>query len=858
MDWLGELWRRLLFQLRRRQFDRDLEEEMRFHLDMKASESGAAAARKKFGNVALLQEDSRHAWGWAGVEAWAADLRYAVRALRKNPGFTAVALLTLALGIGASTAVFSVVNAVLLRPLPFREPDRLMMVWETREKRGEDRVVVSYENFRDWKEQSRSFERLAAFVGDQVRTLAGDEPVWILGSRVSGGFFTALGVQPMLGRTFVPEEERMSAPPVTVLSYGFWQRLGGDRKLVGKTVRFDREVFTVVGIMPRGFAFPTGSELWFPFAPDDPRNDNGHYLRVIGRLKAGVSVAQARSEMQTIAARLQQAHPKENEGTGANIVPLLEQTVGEARRALLVLMGAVGCVLLIACANVANLLLVRLTGRRRELALRLALGAGRWRVARCVLVESVLLALAGGALGVAAAYWLVRAFVELDPIHLPRVDEVAVNGGVLLYALAAAIATGVLFGLAPALRASRPELGNWLKEGPGAPGVGEFGKNRGRSLLATTQIALAVILLVGAGLLLRSFMMRVSVPLGFRPQGVLGVELPWSENRHIDELLERLRALPGVQAAGAATAFPQDPAGTSCDACFEIEGRPLEQSKSRDTGYMAATANFFRAAGMTIRQGRFFTAADGAEAPKVAVINEALARRDFRNQDPIGRPVRWSGKDWHTVIGVAGNVKGFGVAGDPMPAVYFPNRQADWGNGVQVLLRTAVPPMSLAATVRKELRSWNKQMTIGKLDTVENMLTESVVVPRFYMLLVAAFATLAMVVSAVGVYGTVNYSVARRTHEIGIRMALGAERGDVLAMVLGQVLGLTAVGVALGLAGAWVSTRVLETFLFGVRPTDGVAFAYGSGVLVLAVLVACYLPARRATRVNPLEALRHE
>jgi len=857
MDWLGELWRRLLFAFRRRQFDRDLEEEMRFHLDMKAAESGAAAARRKFGNVALLQEDSRQAWGWAGVEAWAADLKYAVRVLRKNPGFAAVAVLTLALGIGASTAVFSVVHGVLLRPLPFRDPDRLMMVWEKWERRGDDRVVVSYQNFRDWKNQSRSFEHLAVFDGGAVRWNVGDEPVWILGSHVSGGFFPALAVQPLLGRTFVPEEERTSAPPVTVLSYGLWQRLGGDRKLVGKTVRFDREIFTVVGIMPRGFTFPSESELWFPSVPDESRLGQ-HELRVIGRLKVGVTVAQAQSEMQTIAARLRQARPKENEGIDANVVPLLEQTVGEARRALLVLLGAVGCVLLIACANVANLLLVRVTGRRRELALRLALGAGRWRIARCLLTESVLLALAGGALGVAAAYWLVRAFVALDPIHLPRIHEVALDGGVLLYAVAAAIATGLLFGLAPALRGSRPDLGNWLKEGPGSAGAGEFGKNRARSLLAAAQIALTVMLLVGAGLLLRSFVMRVSVPLGFRPEGVLAVDLPYYANRHIDDLLERLRALPGVRAAGAATAFPQDSAGTSCGGCLEIEGGPQDPSNLRITGLMVATADFFRAAGMTIRRGRFFTAADGAKAPKVAVINEALARRDFPDQDPIGRRVRWGDPVWFTVIGVAGNVKGFGVAGDPMPAVYFPNGQASWGNGVEVLVRTATPPLSLAGAVRKEIRAWNKRMIFGKVETVENMLAESVVVPRFYMMLVAGFAVLAMVVSAVGVYGTVNYSVARRTHEIGIRMALGAKRGDVLAMILGQGLGLTAAGVALGLAGAWVVTRELETLLFGVRPTDGVAFACGSGVLALAILLACYIPARRATRVDPLEALRHE
>jgi len=859
MEWLGELWRRLLFLFRRRQFDRDLEEEMRFHLDMQAAEFGAAAARRKFGNAALLQEDSRQAWGWAGVEAWAADVNYAVRALRKNPGFTAVAVLTLALGIGASTAVFSVVNAVLLRPLPFRDPGRLMMVWETREKLGEDRVVVSYENFRDWKDQSRSFEQMAVFVGDGVRMNVGDEPAIIRASRVSGDFFPALGIQPILGRTFVPEETRSAAAPVTVLSNGLWRRLGGDRNLVGKSVQFDREVFTVVGIMPPGFAFPSDSELWFPLAGSDHRNNNGaHYLRVIGRLKPGVTVTQSQTEMRTIAARLKLAHPQENQGIGANAVPLTEQIVGEARRALLVLMGAVGCVLLIACANVANLLLVRATGRRRELALRLALGAGRWRIARCLLSESVLLALAGGVFGVAAAYWLVRAFVALDPIHLPRIHEVAIDGAVLLYALGAAIATGLLFGLAPALGASKPDLGNWLKEGPGAPGGGEFGKNRGRSLLAAAQIALAVTLLVGAVLLLRSFVMRVSVPLGFHPEGVLGAELPWNVSPRIDDLLARLRALPGVQAAGAATAVPQWAAGTSCDQCLEIEGRPKREGKQWVTGNMVATPGFFRAAGITMQRGRFFTAADGETAPKVAVINEALAARDFQDKDPIGKHVRWGTPDWATVIGVAGNVKGFGVAGDPMPAIYFPNRQADWGNGVWVLVRTAVPPLSLAGAIRKEMRSWNKRMIIGEFDTLDNMLAESVAVPRFYMVLLVGFALLALMVSAVGVYGTVNYSVARRTHEIGIRMALGAEPGDVLAMILRQGLGLTVVGVALGLAGAFLSTRALQTLLFGVRPIDAEAFACGSGVLILAVLLACYIPARRATRVDPLEALRHE
>jgi putative ABC transport system permease protein len=859
MEWLGEWWRRLLFQFRRRQFDRDLEEEMRFHLDMKSAELGAAAARRTFGNTALFKEDSRRAWGWAWAEAWAADVKYAVRGLRKYPGFTTVAVLTMGLGIGASTAVFSVVNAVLLRPLPFREPGRLMMVWETREALDEDRVVVSYQNFRDWQEQSRSFARMAVFISDGVRMNVGGEPSIVKGSRVSGDFFSTLGVQPALGRTFLPEEQRASAVPVIVLSYGLWQRLGGDRNLVGKQARFDREVFTVAGIMPRGFVFPAESELWLPIATDNPKSLTiGHSFRVIGKLKDGVTPGHALSEMRAIAARLKLAHPQENEGIGANVVPLTEQIVGEARPALLVLMGAVGCVLLIACANVANLLLVRSTARHRELALRLALGAGRWRVARCLLSESVLLALAGGTFGVAAAYWLVRAFVALDPVHLPRIHEVAIDGAVLPYALGAAIATGLLFGLAPALGASKRDLGKWLKEGPGTPGGGEFGKNRGRSVLATVQIGLAVTLLIGGGVLLRSFLMRVSVPLGFRPEGVLAAELPWGVNPHIEDLLERLRALPGVQAAGAATAFPQNAAASSSDDSFQIEGRPHREGKPWLTGYMVATPGFLRAAGMTIERGRFFTAADGATAPKVAVINGALAARDFQKEDPIGKHVRWGTSDWATVIGVAGNVRGFGVAGDPMPAIYFPNRQADWGNGVQVLVRTVVPPLSLAGAIRKEMRSWNKRMIIGDFDTLDNMLAAEVAVPRFYLLLVGGFAVLALLVSAVGVYGTVNYSVARRTHEIGIRMALGAERGDVLSMILKEGLGLTAAGVALGLAGAFASTRVLETLLFGVRPIDAEAFACGSGVLILAATLACYIPARRATMVDPLQAIRHE
>jgi predicted permease len=835
-----ELFRRLAYLLRRRQFDRDLEDEMRFHLEMRAAHSGASAARRRFGSVALLQEESRDAWGWTALEAWLADLRHAMRALRRNPAFTAVAILTLALAIGAGTAVFSVVHAVLFRPLPFATPDRIMTLWTKWDRHPQDRSVVSWPLYRDWQSQAPSFESMAVHIGDAVRITVNGEPAFMEGRRVSGSFFRVLGVQPILGRAFLPEDERVSAGPSMILSYDLWQRLGGDRNLIGHTVRFDRDTFTVVGVMPRGFAFPANSEYYTPFAADDNRNtDNTYYLRVIGRLQPGASVAAAQSEAEAIAAR-------RAKGLGAHVVPLRDDIVGDARRALLVLLAAIACVFLIACANLAGLLLARVTARSREFALRLSLGAGRWRLARCVLAESVLLAVAGGAIGIAAAHAIVRAFVAVDPIHLPRVHEIAVSPQVLLTAIAAALVTGLLFGSGPALRAGRSSL---------APDLARAGHGL-RGVLAAAQLAAAVVLLIGAGLLLRSFLLRVSVPLGFRPEGALGVELPWSTNRRIDDLLGRLAALPGVQAAGAATAFPHHPAGTSCDDCLEIEGSP-KSAAHRDVGLMVATPDFFRAVGMTLLRGRYFTASDAPEAPKVAIVSEALARRDFPGRDPLVARVKWGG-DWATIVGVVASAKGFGVAGDPMPVVYFPRGQHEWGNGVHVLVRTNVPPASLAAAVRREIRAWQPRLIIGKLDTVENLMAEAVAVPRFYLVLLGSFAALALAVSAVGIYGTVNYAVARRTREIGIRMALGAQRADVLGSVFRNGLRLAASGLAIGLIGAWISTRALQSLLFGVRPTDPAAFVLGSLVLVVAVVLACVFPARRATRVDPVEALRQD
>jgi putative ABC transport system permease protein len=675
---------------------------------------------------------------------------------------------------------------------------------------------------------------------------------------VTGDFFHALGVKPARGRVFSSDEQRHDGFRVAILSDSLWRRLGGDPNQIGRTVQLNREPYTVVGIMPPGFNFPSDDDAWFPLPQDALGKERGnHFLRVIAKLKPGIKLAQAQSEMDTIAARLRQAYPKENGsiGLGVNVVPLLEQTVGEVRRALLVLLAAVGCLLLIACANVASLMLARATTRQREFALRLALGAGRARLVRYVLGESVLLAVAGGALGVAWAHLGVHAFVALDPIKLPRIQEISVDQSMLLFTLLVATLTGILFGLAPALRSSNPDLSEELKEGSERHG-GKPSRSRGRSALTVVQIALSVVLLTGAGLLLRSFIQRVSVPLGFRPDSILAVELPWSVNPQVDQLLERLRALPGVQSAGAATTFPNDPPGTSSG--IEIEGRPSISGEEVSAGATVVTPDYFRAAGMILREGRFIAASDAATAPRVAVINEALAHRYFPGQDPIGRHISRGDHVWFTIVGIAGDVKGFGVDGEPMPNIYFSRQQEFWGNAVHVLVRTAVPPSSMAGAVRQEIRSWNKNLVINRLAPVEDLLANSVTVPRFYMLLVLAFAALAITLAAVGVYALLNYSVAHRTHEIGVRMALGAERGDVLEMVLRQGFGLIMTGLVLGLAGAWASTRALESMLFQVHARDAVTFIGACLVLVAVGLLACYLPARRATKVDPMVALRYE
>lgn len=784
------------------------------------------------------------------------DLLFSLRVLWKNPAYWGVVVLTLALGIGATTAVFSVVNAVVLRPLPFSEPERLVMLWEKWSAQKLEKVQVSPGNFTDWKQQTTSFEYLAPILRWSALFAFDGEPIALPGVCVNGDFFRALGARPVLGRIFVPEEERPGAERVAIIGHGLWLKLGGDRNIVGKTILLNREHHRVVGVLQAGFSFPDDSQVWFPLALTPVERANRD-LRVIGKLKAGIDAVRAEREMRVIADRLALAYPKNNTGVGVTVVPLQEEIVGQARQALLVLSGAVVCVLLIAFINVANLQLLRAVGRTREVALRIILGASRLRVMRLLLIECLLLVSFGGALGFAWAYFVVRAFVKFDPIHLPRAQEIAIDPAVLAFTLMVSLATGILLGLVLVSRTSSVDLHKVLKQTANAQITGNLRGGRGRSLLAAAQIGLAIALLAGAALLLRSFVLRVTVPLGFQPEGIVAVELPWTVHRRVDDLLERLGALPGVKAAAAGTVFPHERPATVCGGCVEIEGLPDSPGQYAEVGIHTVTPEYFYAARISLRDGRFFNRSNGPNSEKVVVINESFARRFFVSQNVIGRRLRHD-DSWWSIIGVAGDVTGFGIDGVHLPAVYFPHHQARWNNAVRVIVRTSVTPASMARTVRSEVRQWNKRVIIGRVEPLDNLLSATVVEPRFYMMVVSGFAVLALIIASVGVYGTVNFSVMRRTHEIGVRIALGATRTDVFLMVLREGAAIVGAGMAVGLVGAWAAARLLKSLLFGIRTDDLRSFAGASAVLILVGMLASCLPARGATKVEPMVALRSE
>lgn len=798
------------------------------------------------------------------------DIRFGLRTLAKTPGTTLAALIALALGIGANSAIFSVVSGVLLKPLPYPEPDRLMSVMNQNPQAGLPRFPLSIPDFEDFRRQSRSFEGLTAYMTGRFNLTGGDRPEAIQGAAVTAGFFHVLRMEPVLGQAFRPEEERPGGAKVVVLSDGLWRRrFGADRQVIGRGVTLDGESYTVIGVAPPGMDFPEKRELWVPLTLDGKPSRGAHYLSVVGRLKQGATLEQARTEMTEIAGRFERQYPDSNTGWGTVVIPLAELEVEDIRTALLILLVFVGFVLLIAIADVANLLLARVASRDREIALRTVLGAGRGRLVRQMLTETLILFLAGGAVGLLLAAWGVRALVALDPEGIPRSGEIHLDGRVLLFTLAVSLGTGLLCGLVPALTVAGRQLGESLKEGGRAVAGGVRGRLV-RDALVLVQVALTLALLLGAGLLIRSFARLRSVDPGFRPQGVLtaGMDLPpvkypdrQRQTAFYQALLARVRALPGVEQAGVF--FPLPLGGDDMLLAFNVAGRPIPPPNQEPAASVrSVTPGALEALGIPLRRGRLFTDRDDASAPLVLLVNEALAAQIWPRQDPLGQRITFgSAKNpqarWYTVVGVVGNVRHDALNQAPGPEVYWPHLQNPL-QGPYLVLRGRGDPTRYAAPLRAAVASLDPDLPLNKVAPMTQVVAASLAQSRFKAVLLALFAGLALVLAMVGVYGVISYSVAQRSHEIGIRMALGAQDRQVLGLVVRQGMTQVLIGLALGFAGAWYASRFLAGQIYGLSPTDPLTFVAVPLGLAAVALVANYLPARRATRVDPLDALRQE
>jgi putative ABC transport system permease protein len=801
------------------------------------------------------------------------DLRYGIRSLLKNPGFTLVAVLALALGVGANTAIFSVVNRLLLSPLPFKDPDRLVMVWEKNFPRNRERNVVSPANFLDWNRQNQVFEHMAALAESPVNLTNAGEPEEFQAQFVTASFFPLLGVQPAYGRAFTDSEDVPNAGRVVIISHRLWQsRFGADLQILGKTITLSGRNPIVVGIMPPGFHFLNNKiDFWVPMALNtgtDYREVSGRYLRSVARLKPGVTLSQARAEMDVIAGRLEQSYRDFNAGWGANVFPLQEEVVGDIRPALLVLLGAVGFVLLIACANVANLLLARAATRQKELALRTALGASRGRLIRQLLNESLLLGVIGGTAGLFLAYWAIELLIKFNPGNIPRLEEVTLDGRVLAFTLVVSVLTGVIFGAIPALQASKPDLNESLKEGGRSSGGGA-GHRRVRSIFVVSEVALALVLLIGAGLMIKSFIKLQQVDLGFNPDKLLTARVLLPGSKYGDnpkraaffqQAVQRIETIPGVQAVGAISWLPLVGLGSATS--FWVDGRPEPPPGEKPgTDVRVITPGYFAAMGIPLIKGRIFDERDNAQSPRVLIINEAMAREFFPDEDPIGKRliISWDRPALpDEIIGVVGDAKLTSIDGQVRPAIYWPHARQSSYSAMAFAVRTTSDPLAVAGSLVSEIRAIDAEQPVADIRTMEEVVSTSVSRPRFNMLLLGLFAGVALVLSAVGIYGVMAYSVNQRTHEIGIRMALGARSTDVLRLIVGQGMVLALGGVGIGLAGAYFLTGLMSSLLFGVTATDPLTFGGISLLLAGVAFVACYVPARRATKVDPMVALRYE
>ncbi len=797
------------------------------------------------------------------------DLRYALRQLIKAPSFTAVAILTLALGIGACTAIFSVVNVVLLRPLDYPDPDRIVTMRETNLPQFPE-FSVSPPNYLDWEKQTKSYEYLAAYTSAQLNLTGEGEPQRLVGLKATAHYFDAYGVRPILGRLLLPEEDAPGKNHVVVLSYPFWQRVfGGMHDVVGRAVQLNGEPYTVVGIAPVGFGLTSKVDAWMPmaFKPNETANDarGGHYINVVGRLRAGVTVAQARAELEVLASQLAKQYPDSNKGWGIFMMPIQDYTVRDVKPVLYTLLGAVGCVLLIACANLANLLLARATARSREISIRAALGASRGRLVRQLLTESVVLAVCGGLAGVILARWGLDAMLALAPTSLPRITEIHLDSGVLLFSLALSVVTGLVFGIAPAWLAARADLNEALKQG--TRGSTEGGaRGRLRSALVVTEVTVALMLLGGAGLLARSFMQLTHVDPGFIPENatVLRLSLPQKkyekpeqQTAFADALLDRVKNLPGVQAVGLTHSMPL--AGDYVLG-FNIEGRPaIAPSDLPSTSYYTVTPDYFRAMGIRLIRGRLFTAQDDAKAGRVAIINETMARQYFPNEDPIGKRINiTNGPDtWREIVGIAGDIKQYGVDKATSAQSYEPFAQVPFSS-LNVVVRTKGSSSALLSALRPAVYAVDKDQPVGTIRPLEEIVADSIARQRFAMTLLTVFSSVALVIAAVGIYGVMAYNVVQRTGEFGIRMALGAQQGDVLRLVLTQGSKLIGLGLLIGLLATLAASRAMGSMLFNTSAYDPLTLGTITVLLGAVALVACFFPANRATKVNPIEALRTE
>lgn len=809
------------------------------------------------------------------MQTFLQDIRFGARMLVKNRGVTIVAIVALTLGIGANTAIFSVVHAAMLRSLPFTEADQLAIVWEKRA--GRDQNSINMGNFFDWKDQNTVFTDMAAFF-DLNQNLTGDSyPEEVTTQLVTTNFFSVLQTKPLLGRAFLDDDGKQGQPGLVIISHGLWQRrYAGDRNVIGRQIMLDNQPATVIGVMPADFNWfirkssntNRPGDIWLPWqVSENTRQRRGRFAKAIARLKPGVTYEQAQNEMTVIGSRLEQQYPQFNTGWNINVVPLRRQFIGNVRKPLFILLGAVGFVLLIACANVANLLLARATARRKEIALRAGLGAGRWRIARQLLTESLLLSLIGGLFGLLVAWWGTQALASLSPPELSELTNVSVSLPVLGFTIAVTLLTGVVFGLVPALEATRYDLNDALKEGGRTPGSTARSKHL-RSVFVVTQVALALVLLIGAGLLLRSLNRLQSVAPGFNPRNVLSLRVTVPDSKYDNDqkiiaffrrAVDELKAVPGVEAAGAIDVLPFG--GHYSGTLVEVEGEPKRpEGQGLSTGFNVTDANYFAAMQIPLKQGRWFSDTEATEMRHVVIVNEAFVRKNLPGQNPIGKRVTIHMKDDPVpteIIGVVGDHKHMGLDTEIEPMSYWPHAELAFSR-MTLIARTRGDAASFAPAARNVIAGIDPDQPVGNVATLEELLAKSIARSRFNTTLLLVFAGVALVMAAVGIYGVMSYSVVQRTHEIGVRMALGAQRGHVVKLVVshGVVLGL--IGVGVGLAASFGLTQLLASMLFEVPPTDAITFAAVAFGLFTVTLVACLIPARRALRVDPLIALRYE